>query len=485
MKRNRRKNALTQKGAYLKTRIARNRGRAQFVGIVYLLSIIVLAAAACLPLFDLGKQTSAPVGVFAFWKEFMPANLKAIKSWSDLLPIVNAGIYALMLLIVVINVFRALGKLGWLFKKKASKTYGFNRNVYAMEDLGDIFSGSFAIIFVAYFLMTVLCGVAYPNVLMLLVLGGGLFVHLFAGFIGGKASYFDIQDGEITEDKRVVGRFPALFRNVLQLGAILAMMYYFQKVNILHTVIGPFLEKGAMQNYVAGRILAYIPVGLQLLTVICFLPLFKHATATTEYNIDGANGSGMKTYRVFAFFVFLTMGAAAVCQYLIGQIAFTVVDGYTQVSVVKGLNIPAIIVAGIAFVMFIIEVIMRNMPGHKKAKKAKKNKDEDVEANYDKASVKPVVPVAHPSSPYVNMPLYIMVDTKDKKAEVVENVPQQEEEEEEQEEQEQESTVVETYEVNCPHCGKALRVKSGYEYHRCPACGKVFQIRKVTKDVIV
>ena len=164
MKRNRRKNALTQKGAYLKTRIARNRGRAQFVGIVYLLSIIVLAAAACLPLFDLGKQTSAPVGVFAFWKEFMPANLKAIKSWSDLLPIVNAGIYALMLLIVVINVFRALGKLGWLFKKKASKTYGFNRNVYAMEDLGDIFSGSFAVILSTYFLAAV-CLCTYLQVL--------------------------------------------------------------------------------------------------------------------------------------------------------------------------------------------------------------------------------------------------------------------------------------------------------------------------------
>ena len=233
------------------------------------------------------------------------------------------------------------------------------------------------------------------------------------------------------------------------------------------------LEVDAIKNYVLGQPLAYIALGLQVLVGLCLLPLIKHATATTEYNIDGANGSGMKTFRVFSFFVFLTAGAAAVCKYLIGEAVFSTNATGTVVSVVKELSINTIIIAGIALVMFIIEVIMRNMPGHKKQKKAK---DEEVEANYEgKASSKPT---PHPSSPYVNMPLYIMLDTKEKKAEVVENTPESEEEEEEAAEEE-------TYDVNCPHCGKALRVKNGPDYHRCPVCGKVFQIRKVSKDVIV
>ena len=475
MKRTRRKSTLTQKGAYLKTRIARNRGRAQFVGIVYFLSIIALAAAACLPLFDLTKQTLAPIGVLEFWKQFMPANFKALNSVEAILKVANAALYALMLLGVVINVLRALGKLGWLFKKKASKTYGFNRNVYAMEDLGSIFSGSYAVILSTYFLIAVLCGAAHPNMLMLIVLGGVVFVHLVAGFIGGKASYFDIEGGEIIEDKRVVGRFSALFRNVLQLAAVFAILFFFLQVNTIHTVIGPLLEKNGIKNYVLGQPLAYISIALQVLTVVCVLPLIKHATAITEYNIDGANGSGMKTFRVFAFFVFLTAGATALCAYLFGEVVFTKVDAGTTVSVMKYLDLGSIIIAGIALVMFIIEVIMRNMPGHKKAKK--KAKDEEVEADYD--AVSPAKPVPHPSSPYVNMPLYIMLDTKERTASA--SVVEEQKEEEPEEEPEEEEVVEESYTVNCPHCGKLLRVKSGPEYHRCPACSKVFQIRKVTK----
>jgi predicted RNA-binding Zn-ribbon protein involved in translation (DUF1610 family) len=397
-------------------------------------------------------------------------------------------------------VFRALGKLGWLFKKKASKTYGFNRNVYAMEDLGNIFSGSYAVILTVYFLIAVLCGAAYPQMLLYIVLGGGAFIHLFAGFIGGKASYFDIEDGEITEDKRVVGRFPAFFRNVLQIAAVGAMMYYFMKTQVVGAVLRPLLEKGGWEKYVLAEPLTFIPVALQLLTVICLLPLIKHATATTEYNIDGANGPGMKTFRVFSFFTFLAAAGTVACRYLLGEITFTVANGVTSFEVVKYLDKASIIIAVVALVMFIIELIMRKAPGHKeeklekKAKKEKKVNEDDFVADYSSIADKPetteepapeLQPVPNPASPYINMPLYINVDTRDQKTTtppppVVEDNANEEEEESEEEETEEE-VVEETFEVNCPICGKALRIKEGPTHYRCPACGKVFQTRKVMK----
>jgi hypothetical protein len=168
---------------------------------VYLLSIIALAAAvAYFPLFDLAEQELAPIGVMEFWKAFTPDGIAALNTLPGIVKFSNCVLYGLMLLGVVINVLRALGKLGWLFKKKASKSYGFNRNVYAMEDLGNIFSGSFGFIITVYFFIAILCGEVNPEMMLYIVLGGGLFIHLFAGVIGGKVSYFDIEDGEIIED---------------------------------------------------------------------------------------------------------------------------------------------------------------------------------------------------------------------------------------------------------------------------------------------
>ena len=363
MKKRRRKNTvLTHEGAVLKSRVTKTRFRARFVGIIYTIAIVVLALAACLPFFDLGKQPNAPVGLTAFSKVFAPATWKTL----GLRSITNAVLYGVLLLVLFINVLRAMSKMSWLFKQKVSKTYGLNRNVYAMEDLGKIFSGSYAMILVTYFLMTIVGGAAYFNALMYIVIGFGLFVHLFAGFIGGKASYFKMEGCRIVEDARDVSRFPALFRNVLQLIAVFAMMVYFEKVSVLDTFARPLLlEKGGIQNYVAGQPLAYLSIVLQALCVVCFIPLIFHATGTTEYNIDGAYGSGMKTFRVFAFLVFLAMGAAVASQYVIGQATLAVVDGAKVVEVVKALDMDVLYIAGIALVMFIVEIIMRNMPGYK------------------------------------------------------------------------------------------------------------------------
>ena len=387
MRGNRTNKVLTHQGAELKTRIAHTRSRAQFAGFLYFVSIILLATAACLPLFDLSKQQNAPVGVFKALDVFKPASLQTLNTWTGMLSFVNALLYLVMLLVVLINVIRASTKLCWLYKRKASKTYGFNRNVYAMNDLGKLFSSSYSAIRITYFLIAMLCGFAYPNFLMYIVVIGGTVVHVLAGFVGAKASYFNIEEGQIKEEARIVSRFPALVRNVLQLILVSLLMDYFQKNNVLYTVIGPMLEVNAVNNYVLGQPLAYLPVVMQILGIICMIPLAKHAMGTKEFNIDGAYGAGMKTFRIFCFLLCGIIGVSIVGEYLIGCVVFSNVDGATFVQVVRAGNWDALKMFAVTFVMFIVEVLMRNMPGHKKAKSRRRRRHYDDDEEESKPAV--------------------------------------------------------------------------------------------------
>ncbi len=355
MRKYRKTSSMSKDGVSLKKRIARTRRRAKGVGFLYLLGIIGLAAVACLPLF---VHDLAPVGVMAFWKTFTNMDLKSVTGLSK---VINSGIYALILLGLVINVFRAFGKLGWLCKKNASKTYGFNRNVFAMEDLGCIFNGSFLAIFLGYFAIAIICGEAIINPLMLIVLGAGVVIHLFAGFWGAKTGYFDIEKQQIVEQKRVVGRIAPFIRNLLQVVAIVVIMYCVIETNTLNTL----LKKGEL-NAAIKNTDSLVMLATQVVSILCILVLAKHTMAITEFNIDGARGAGMKNFRIFTFITFLAAGAAFAYKYF--------------VMAGKEMDLMLLIMAGAALVSFIIEVIMHKMPkspDDKKAKKAKKPVEEE------------------------------------------------------------------------------------------------------------
>ncbi len=460
MKKYKVKSAPSQRGVYLKKSIARNRGRAKFVGIIYLLATIALAGVACLPLMT---ANNAPFGVQALIGAFGSISKDTFTTASGIVTLVNAVLYAVLLLALAINVLKAISKLGWLFKRKASRTYGFNRNAYAMEDLGNLFSGSFAAIVSVHFLIAVICGAFTVSPYMLIVLGAGLLLHFFLGIVGGKIRYYTNEDGDVVEQKREVGRFAPFFRNLLQVAATFGIMYFFLKMSTVAGVIAPLLEKGSIGNYVTPNFTAWISVLLQIFTMIWVFVLVKHATGTTEYGIEGPYGAGMKNYRVFSFFVFLTAGATCVCRYLFGEVSFT--NGALAIVkfVGENLDVTSIIIAGIALFMFIVELIMRNRP----RRPLEEGEDATAPATAE-------MPIAHPDSPYYNEPEQEALSLEE------DNDPFVSEQEEFEEEQEPEQL-----EVNCPICGQALLIDGSATYHRCPACGKVFQIRKVTKDVII
>ncbi len=366
MKKYRKTTALTSRGLYLRKRIARNRGRAKIIGFLYLLATIALAGVVCMPLLT---HELAALEIMGFWKVFKPANFKgfSLSNTRFVYQLAVSGLYALMLLGLFINVLRSLGKLGWLFKKSANKTYGFNRNVYAMEDLGKIFSGSYAVMLFTYFLIAIICkdwnGATYEidKIKMLSVLGGGIFIHLFNGIVGAKTRYYDFKEGEIVEETRVVGRFAPFFRNFLQIACVFALMYFYLEFTTLNAIVPSLLAKGGVKEYLSD-IPRLIDGAAQVGLILCVAVLLKHATATTEYNFDGIHGAGMKNFRVFCFFTFLIAGGAIGYEYLM------VKDAVLEKNL--------LIMAGIAFAMFVVELIMRSMPRFPTDKKSKEYEEE-------------------------------------------------------------------------------------------------------------
>lgn len=145
----------------LKKRVAKAHSKAEFVGILYLIATVFLAVTAFLPL--LYGTSVGTMSVVNFWKPFI--ELKNVKG--SYLPVcLNAGVaalYAVMLLTAVINVIRCLSRLSRLFKKKASKLNGFNRNAIAMEEMGKIFSGTYCSIIVFTFMIHLIAGAGFIN----------------------------------------------------------------------------------------------------------------------------------------------------------------------------------------------------------------------------------------------------------------------------------------------------------------------------------
>lgn len=429
------KKNVSRQGIYLKKRISKTHARAEFVGLVYLFSIFALVGVACLPLIS---SPSAPVGVMEFWKVFTLSNLKATKDLEAgaIIVLSNATLYALMLFGLAINALRALAKLGWLFKKKGSKKHSFNRNVYAMEDLGNLFSGSFASIVIFHFLIYVICGSAEIQPLAYILLGGGLCIHFFCGFVGGKCSYFDSDaQGNLIEQKRLIGRIAPLIRNLLQVAAVGGMLFFFLRTNVLSLLIAPLLQKGAFGGYIKNNLTAFISAGLQILTIPSLFVLIKHATGTSEYSIEGTAASGMKNFRVFSFFVALTAGATAVCRYLFGEVGFGLIleNGVTSVLVLKFTDYKSVMLAGIAFAMFVIELIMSGLP------RFPENREEDEIEEYD----------------------------EDEELSFAEEMTARER---------CEAPIARIIELDCPICGRPLEVKSDHAHHRCPVCGEVFEL---------
>jgi hypothetical protein len=360
-------NSLTKQYAYLKRRISKAQGKAKFVGVLYLIGTLAIAALCCLQLLTVDGAT---LGAMAFWKPFLQLKaeggiLASIKANFTVLAI--AVLYGVLLLTLLICVIKSLRSLGWLFKKKASKLYGFNRNAYAMDDMGRYFSTAFATAVSCHFLIVVLAGgVTQMNMLAYALLGVGLVVHFLCGIVGGTVSLFST-DGELYEEKREVGSFSPFVRNLLQIAVTAVALYFFVKANTLRGALDEILANGLGQG-----VKAFIIPALQAVIAVWLVMMTGYATGMKEYDADGADAPGRKAFLWLSLLLLLTVG---------GMVAYAKLMAKTSIE--NGM----LIIAGVAFAAFVLELCLRKLPKNKYAPTDEVDTGVFMKENYTKPGV--------------------------------------------------------------------------------------------------
>ena len=333
--------AAAQRYAYMKQRIGKAQRRAKAFGFLYLLATIAISAIACLPLIMFADETiGVELGAMQFWKVFLKLGealpLKAL---------VIAGIYGLMLLILLINLLRSIFKLGWLFKRKASRTYGFNRNMYAMDDMGKRFSGSFATIVVAHVMILLLVKEGTIDFMAFVLLGIGLFFHFVCGIPAGNVSFFDTDNG-VTECKRTVGNFSPFVRNLFQIAIVSALVFLLLNFLPLRSMLKLLLAENGIAELTAD-LNALIFAAIELVMVLLLIGLIRYAFSPIEFDPEGADAPGRKRFLGLSVLLLLCAG---------GMFA------YAQFVLQTAVDQELILIAVVAFVAVIIELVLVGCP---------------------------------------------------------------------------------------------------------------------------
>ncbi len=347
---------INSKTTILRKRVRAIQGRAKFVGILYLLGSIGLAAlVACMPLLTgtcLTDGKKFPVLTFYIpLKDLFKGGVKGLRSLGveQMCNAFTALLFGILLLTLLINVLRSIGKLGWLFKRKASYANGFNRNMYAMDDMADRYSSSLAAIVSINLLVYLFTGtgVKFTN-FAYVTLGVGFGVHFIAGLIGGTVTLFTTGE-RLEEQEREGGLFVYFIRNLIQIAAVAAIVFFLAKESVFFTELKNLLDKLVVQKagFKSIQWKTLIPAGVELVAWLIVFVLIKHATAETEFNRDGIAGAGMRNFTVFSFFAVLAIGALVAFPYL-------------GIGGAKVLNKNLVIAAAVAFVAFLFDCILKS-----------------------------------------------------------------------------------------------------------------------------
>ena len=356
--------------------------KAKFVGVLYLLATIAIVALSCLTLLK-AKDGSFESGVLGFYQPFVTA-FKSEGGFAFSVAMVSAELYILALVIMIITLFKSFSYLKVLFKKSklAGGLYRAGYNVYAepetrsinnkreaMEDIGRNFSAVFTISLVFHFFIYLLCGAAKVEMLGYVALGVGLFFHFICGLLGCKVSIFQRETSDmryffhydfgkeqrnvaqrsgvsISEASRLFERRRELsaslffFRNLLQIVFIGVLMYALAKYSVISEKFAELLTF----DFANLDVMALLPMVLQLLLFTWLTVMTVHALNPTEYNRQGMDGVGMKNYRIFAIFFFVTA---------VGLLVLNIVQGQT------GSMVNEIIALAAALFGFILDNIIR------------------------------------------------------------------------------------------------------------------------------
>ncbi|MBQ8323457.1 MAG: hypothetical protein IJX91_05770 [Clostridia bacterium] len=356
----------SRKYGYIRNRISKAQGKAKWIGMAYLLAIAALAVLLCFPQLTVtSSEGTVALGGIAIVKAIISAGQSGTAFFA------GVGVFAAAALILLIGLIRSLVKLNWLMKKKASKLYGFNRNMYAMDDMGKYFSASFAsvvLLLLAYVAIATNvwdAGVSFESGAIAL-LAVGLGVHFICGILAGNVSLFSSLEGGIKEEKREVGNFAPVLRNLLQLAACAALAYFLVWKNafgglgaltneVRESFTTTFSEDFANKAYFDG-IVKILKTGVTPflcgLSVLAFIGMVYHALGTREFDLDGAETAGRKRLLAWSVVLLWATAGAIVCVKL-------------WLKTETQLSAESLVVVGIALAMIVFELCLINAPAVK------------------------------------------------------------------------------------------------------------------------
>lgn len=357
---------INSKAALIKHRVGVIHGRAKFVGVLYFLGTIAITVLAML-------STMIDGTVLAVAKKFPAFNVPAKSFYKPIVRLIRnlnaltadivldamvGALYAVLVLTLVINVFKALSKLGWLFKRRASYTNGFNRNMYAMDDLAKCFSSSFSAVIILYLQAYLLTANAETdlsvNMVGYLTLALGLVIHLLCGVVGGTVTLFTTADN-MEEEPREFGVFVFFVRNLVQIVATAVILYFLTPQSALNDGLKEVIYHVVEEKNTAWlkeNVKLLIPLVVEFLAWICIFVLVKHSVSDTEFNRDCLDGAGMKNFTVFSLFTAL---------FVVALIALPTLKIGAELEQEKMMAL--MITAAVAFVAFLFNCIVK--PRHR------------------------------------------------------------------------------------------------------------------------
>ena len=348
-------NVYAGRHVYMKQRIYSSQRKAKWIGIMYLLATFVVTILACLPHMAISDPTYPPnvslgaeINVFDMIENFS----------GDILPFVVIVIISTMYDILFLNIIRVCIKLGWLFKKNASRLYGFNRNMYAMDDMSRIYSCTLSTTIVFHVFIILFAGKVEFDPITFILLGVGLLFHFVLGILGGHVSIFDTES-RIVEIKRECGTFSAFFRNAVQLVVVGVLAFVMMEGNsILPFVQALITERGAVFK---GDLAPVIMSISQIVLLGVWVLMVVYATGVKEFDMEGRHAPGRNAFLVYALIATIVTGLA----YCYGRyVAKLVLGDEVLISVVA------------ALVALSVEMGLRKYPGDKK--------DDDEEVPFQK-----------------------------------------------------------------------------------------------------
>ena len=476
-------------------KIKKTHKRTKVVSAIYAVGLIFLTVLAFFPTINIqfaGKDKLF-IGTF-FWPI-----VNIFKKNLNVIDLVVMLLYLVMMASITINFFKGLSRFGKILRRTSGNVTTCNKNLAIMEEIANAFSNAFACYVIFNFVIYMITYATESKLIFgaitlwaAIALVVALIVHFWAAILGAKVSVFII-GATIEEKKREDKIAPFFLRNLVQVIAVAAILYFFVPATNLYIELGNLFEKGqtsALTNF--GNLFAFLAVVLQVGVIATTIVLIKHATGVTEYDRLGMDCIGIRNFRIFGLIT------TALC------IGLFIVDKDPRLGTLMDYLYAAIVALVATVADFIIKPkvakVVEDDPMLRKYR-AKAFMEEDKPA--PQTQPQQISPQAQNCCLYAR-PCYPSGVTPQQQAEAAKVETKEENNAAENNEDTNATDNVANndnmvgavnglpeglppqaapsiMEVKCPFCEKLLSVKDSAPYHRCPTCGKVFQIRKGSK----